>query len=133
MDLFLLNLFILFVDYLRFGFVKLQESINKESYAKLEAYINRIFVDDVLVLTNMNALKSEIWSNRAKNVRILDLAEQIVQNINGIRFSSCKSGKDRTSMAVTLEEARLCFKLLNISELNEMKLFQNIIDTLRRY
>jgi inositol polyphosphate-4-phosphatase len=81
----------------------------------------------------MNALKSEIWSNRAKNVRIFNLAEEIVQSVNGIRFSSCKSGKDRTSMAVTLEEARLCFKLLNISELNEMQLFQNIIDTLRRY
>jgi len=81
----------------------------------------------------MNALKAEIGSNRAKNVRIFNLSEQIVQSVGGLRFTSCKSAKDRTAMAVTLEEARLCSKLVNVSELNDMQLFQKIVDTLRRY
>lgn len=117
----------------RFGYVKLQETINKNSYHQLESYVDKIFMEDNVLLSDMGALRTEIWSNRAKNVRILSLSEKIAQSLYAIRFTSCKSGKDRTSMSATLEEARLCTQLFGISEFADAPLFQRILDTLRRY
>ncbi|XP_054169230.1 type II inositol 3,4-bisphosphate 4-phosphatase-like [Oppia nitens] len=113
------------------GSVKLQETINKDSYMLLDSYVKQTFINDSNVSKLMVSLKSEIWSNRVKNIRVLHLVQQIVNHLNGIRFTSCKSAKDRTSMAVTLEEARLCAQFFNISEINEIQWFQTIIDTLR--
>ncbi|CAG2166554.1 unnamed protein product [Oppiella nova] len=113
------------------GSVKLQDSINKENYSLLDAYVNRYWANNALVVSHMSALKGEIWSNRAKNIRIFHLTQQVVECVEGIRFTSCKSAKDRTSMAVTLEEARLCAQLFDINEVHEMQWFQTIVDTLR--
>ena len=43
----------------------------------------------------------------AKNVEMLLEAERICVLLNGLRVTFCKSGKDRTGMAVTLEQARI--------------------------
>ncbi|CAG2117187.1 unnamed protein product, partial [Medioppia subpectinata] len=113
------------------GSVKLQETINKENYLRLEAHVIKYWSNSPIANSQMGSLKSEIWSNRAKNIRVLHLAEEVVQCVDGIRFTSCKSAKDRTSMAVTLEEARLCAQLFDICEVNEMQWFQTVVDTLR--
>lgn len=112
--------------------MKLQEDINQRSYHKLEEYINVAHIEEASVLDNIDALRSEIWSGRAKNVRILSLASQITHQLNGIRFTSCKSAKDRTGMSVTLEEARFCFRRLRTNEHLETDAFKRLIDTLRR-
>lgn len=62
-----------------------------------------------------------------KNVAILHLVSQICRMLRGLLFISCKSGKDRTSMAVTLEEA---FILMRHFHLPEAEL-QKTLDALR--
>ena len=42
-----------------------------------------------------------------KNVEVIELTEALARALRGGRITSCKSGKDRTSMAVTAEQVRL--------------------------
>lgn len=42
-----------------------------------------------------------------KNIKLLQTAEDITHEVGGVRFTLCKSAKDRTSMAVTLEQMSL--------------------------
>ena len=46
-------------------------------------------------------------SHSEKNTEIITLTEELVRRLRGGRITSCKSGKDRTSMAVTAEQGRL--------------------------
>jgi hypothetical protein len=43
----------------------------------------------------------------SKNVELLLESERICNMLNGLRVTFCKSGKDRTGMAVTLEQSRV--------------------------
>ena len=114
------------------GQVKIQDEINKASFFNLENFItSHADIRSKTLIDNLIALKSELYSNRAKNVRILQLTEKIAYDLNAIRFTNCKSGKDRTSMSCTLEQVRKCGSLFNFNEMNQTKLFQHMLDTLR--
>ncbi|XP_034475025.1 inositol polyphosphate-4-phosphatase type I A [Drosophila innubila] len=52
-------------------------------------------------------MDQQLRSNVTKNVKILHLAEDACRLMGGLRFTSCKSAKDRTGMAVTLEQCRV--------------------------
>ncbi|XP_011179938.2 inositol polyphosphate-4-phosphatase type I A [Zeugodacus cucurbitae] len=59
-------------------------------------------------LTNiLNFMEDQLRSNVSKNVKILHLAEDACRLMSGLRFTSCKSAKDRTGMSVTLEQCRV--------------------------
>ena len=65
---------------------------------------------------NLGRLGAEVAKSKLnkKNFRVLMLAADMVRELGGARITSCKSAKDRTSMAVTHEEVRmilLAFKL----------------------
>ena len=51
-----------------------------------------------------------------KNTDVISLSERLVRALRGGRITSCKSGKDRTSMAVTAEQARLLHERHAVSE-----------------
>ncbi|BHF73355.1 Type I inositol 3,4-bisphosphate 4-phosphatase [Sparganum proliferum] len=52
------------------------------------------------------SIKHILASNRSKPVDIFELAARISLSLNAIRLTSCKSAKDRTGMAISLEQAR---------------------------
>eukprot|EP00911_Craspedida_sp_UC1_P000714 UC1_evm1s545 len=62
-----------------------------------------------------------------KNTDLLMIGEEIARKMNAGRLSCCKSGKDRTSMAVTLEQ---CSLLLREHKMVE-SLLQQALDAMR--
>ena len=77
----------------------------------------------------LNLLKKSYSSPKSKNVEFLITVEQLVHWLRGGRITTCKSGKDRTSMSVTLEE---CSLLRTMHHLDN-KAFSTTLSTLRRY
>lgn len=55
-------------------------------------------------------------SHHEKNTEVLVLTERLVRALRGGRITSCKSGKDRTSMAITAEQAGLLHERHGVSE-----------------
>lgn len=80
-------------------------------------------VDELLVL-----MEESLRTNASKNIKILHLAEDICRGVQGLRLTSCKSAKDRTAMAVTLEQCRILQKEFHLPANN----LQTVMDTMRR-
>ncbi|KAJ8934772.1 hypothetical protein NQ314_013198 [Rhamnusium bicolor] len=72
-------------------------------------------------------LRNSVHSTRAKNVDILHLSAQICRQIKGIRFTSCKSAKDRTGMSITLEQCQILADEYHLAEHE----FQRALDCMR--
>ncbi|XP_067153210.1 inositol polyphosphate 4-phosphatase type II [Apteryx mantelli] len=102
----------------RFGDTTLQENVNQENFELLKEYY-KLFTEkmppDCLPhFQEQNDLKGllenlhqNIQAKKRKNVEIMWLAAMICRKLNGIRFTCCKSAKDRTSMSVTLEQCSI--------------------------
>ncbi|XP_050415384.1 inositol polyphosphate-4-phosphatase type I A isoform X1 [Patella vulgata] len=100
----------------RFGSTNLQDQINTESVAILSHYYEdymKHFADPGEKSTQayigrlIQQLNTTIISKKSKNVEILHIAEELCRKLDGVHFVSCKSGKDRTSMAVTLQQVQI--------------------------
>ncbi|XP_072171475.1 inositol polyphosphate-4-phosphatase type I A-like [Diadema setosum] len=121
-----------------FGDTSLQEAINKENMHKLDLYFDRYLRhisseqrphsnSSLSVELLMTSLRHHVQSKRQKNVEILHISRQLVRRINGIRFTSCKSAKDRTGMSVTLEQCQL----LQDEHSMEPHMFVHLLNTMR--
>lgn len=77
----------------------------------------------------LNLMEESLRRNASKNIRILHLAADICRGMYGIRLTSCKSAKDRTAMAVTLEQCRVLQKEFHLPSNN----LQSVLNTLRRF
>merc|ERR1719186_1301215 len=98
-------------------------------YNKLQLYSNtnrgsrsQTDVEDLLSI-----LKNEVSRKVNKNVSILSLSQQICQQLEGIKFTSCKSGKDRTGMSVTLQQVNILSREYDLAESE----YQKALDAMR--
>ncbi len=76
----------------------------------------------------LDLLKQQYTSHKSKNIEFLLTVEQLCRRMRGGRLTSCKSGKDRTSMSVTLEECGL----LRANHHLHRDTFMRTLSTLRR-
>ncbi|CAG7715934.1 unnamed protein product [Allacma fusca] len=114
----------------RFGNLEPQDKSNLDNFARLNEYFRRYkkltlpvkFTSkrNQAVEPNIDSLldrmHQEILSKKKKNVEIIHLSSQITRLMMGLRFTSCKSGKDRTSMAVTLEQCQILSQEYDLAE-----------------
>ncbi|XP_047221658.1 type II inositol 3,4-bisphosphate 4-phosphatase isoform X3 [Girardinichthys multiradiatus] len=124
----------------RFGDISLQERINQKNFEILEAYYKTVsekvpleclpcFQTQTDIKELLEMLGHNVVTKKRKNVEILWVAGTICRRLNGIRFTSCKSAKDRTSMSVTLEQ---CALLRDEHQLSK-DFFVRALDCMRRW
>ena len=101
----------------------LQSNINDSSLRHLRSYF-KVFERCAIKLNinrndrqsarnKLNALEYEVQTAKInkKTWQILSKSANIVRFLGGGRATCCKSAKDRTSMSVTYEQARICMGL----------------------
>ena len=59
------------------------------------------------ILGELDQKLNEMVEDRERKYEVLLLASDCVRLLGGVRLTNCMSGKDRTGMSVTLEQARL--------------------------
>ncbi|KDO29118.1 hypothetical protein SPRG_06174 [Saprolegnia parasitica CBS 223.65] len=91
--------------------IELQTRVNEKSLKALQKYLASLTSTPGLVhhcaSLRLEPLATLIGSTEKKNTRILLEASDNVRRMNGGRVTFCKSGKDRTAMSVTLDQARI--------------------------
>lgn len=124
------------------GYTKEQHRSNWDNFDRLKQYQIRYKKLQVNAIQNLkgtilqpqatakllNSMEEALRNNTSKNIKILHLAQDICRSVQGIRFTSCKSAKDRTAMAVTLEECKILQQEFHLPVTN----LQNVLNTMRR-
>ncbi|OQR98330.1 inositol-3,4-bisphosphate 4-phosphatase [Achlya hypogyna] len=91
--------------------IELQTRVNEKSLKALQKYLANLVATPGLrhncASLRLEPLAALIGSTEKKNTRILLEASDCVRRMNGGRVTFCKSGKDRTAMSVTLDQARI--------------------------
>jgi len=64
-------------------------------------------------------------STGTKNIEVLERLEDIAVQLNALRITFCKSGKDRTGMAVTLEQSRYMAKKFGVGTYDKEVMIHN--------
>ncbi|XP_012226391.1 inositol polyphosphate-4-phosphatase type I A isoform X4 [Linepithema humile] len=120
------------------GTTKPQEKSNLDNFDRLNEYYLRFkklnlptepastrFASRSILghtLSDMMAnLKACVQEKVNKNVEILQLSSQICRRMRGLRFTSCKSAKDRTGMSITLEQVNILSSEYHLAEHEYMR------------
>ncbi|XP_054709004.1 inositol polyphosphate-4-phosphatase type I A-like [Uloborus diversus] len=123
----------------KFGDTSLQDKINQDSLNLLKEHFSRFqrtakslkghgyHFAESHVADLLDQLQNQIYARRSKNVEIFHLSSEICKYLGGIRFTSCKSAKDRTGMSVTLEQATVLLKDFNL----ESKEMPRVLECMR--
>ena len=96
------------------GSSKMERDLNEESFARLERYVEKAQECGGLeesvrsrVASQMATLERAVWARASKNMEVLWCSAAVARTLGALRFTSCKSAKDRTAMSVTLEQRAL--------------------------
>ncbi|XP_011331338.1 type I inositol 3,4-bisphosphate 4-phosphatase isoform X2 [Ooceraea biroi] len=121
------------------GTTKPQEKSNMDNFDRLNEYYLRFkklnlptepastrFATRSMILGHtlsdmMSNLKTCVQEKINKNVEILQLSSQICRRMRGLRFTSCKSAKDRTGMSITLEQVNILSSEYHLAEHEYMR------------
>ncbi|KAK4008321.1 hypothetical protein OUZ56_013464 [Daphnia magna] len=121
----------------KFGDMSIVSATNLQSFERLDIYhrqyqklmtehfpgkrLNdpRFSLSDIL-----SQLQTELASNKIQNITVHSLAEIAVRRMRGLRITCCKSAKDRTGMAVTLEQTNI---LLNDFDLATAEFHKSLL------
>ncbi|XP_034174729.2 inositol polyphosphate-4-phosphatase type I A isoform X1 [Osmia lignaria lignaria] len=115
------------------GTTKPQEKSNMDNFERLNEYylrFKKLNLPTETASTRLGArsplgqtlpelltdLKASVQAKVNKNVKILQLSSQICRRMRGLRFTSCKSAKDRTAMSVTLEQVNILSSEYHLAE-----------------
>uniref|UniRef100_A0A0N5B0R7 PH domain-containing protein n=1 Tax=Syphacia muris TaxID=451379 RepID=A0A0N5B0R7_9BILA len=99
------------------GDSSLEKSVNILAADELQSYVNNLTNTSQNVKEIVADLVESVTLNPTnKNMTMFRLAMKVNRELSGIPVICCKSGKDRTSMAVTLEEGRLIKENCGINE-----------------
>uniref|UniRef100_A0A914UXV8 PH domain-containing protein n=1 Tax=Plectus sambesii TaxID=2011161 RepID=A0A914UXV8_9BILA len=102
------------------GDPSLERHINLEALADIVAYVDlfRQFKPKESALVHMVAdLTQSVQACPSnKNIKIIKMSVALTRTLGGISLISCKSGKDRTAMAVTLEEGHILRENCGVTE-----------------
>ncbi|XP_014208606.1 type I inositol 3,4-bisphosphate 4-phosphatase isoform X3 [Copidosoma floridanum] len=115
------------------GTTKPQEKSNVDNFDRLNEYYlrfkklnlptepasarfgTRLALNQTLA-DKMANLKICVHARTNKNVEILQLSSHICRRMRGLRFTSCKSAKDRTGMSITLEQVNILAMEYHLAE-----------------
>jgi len=95
-----------------FGINKVQRVINQRAIDACKGHVNavaRVFSapERAAITAHVDALSVWLAARKKKNIELIAQAESFALLIGAGRITSCKSAKDRTGMAVTLEQVRV--------------------------
>ncbi|XP_044014842.1 inositol polyphosphate-4-phosphatase type I A isoform X2 [Aphidius gifuensis] len=96
--------------YLRYKKLNLSTETNVTRISGGRSHVNQSLGDLII------KLKSCVQEKISKNTDILQISSQICYKMKGLRLTSCKSGKDRTGMAITLEQVNILATEYHLSE-----------------
>lgn len=124
------------------GYTREQHRSNFDNYDRLKQYFIRykkimlntqhspgLNPTEHNVTELLNTMEESLRKNASKNTKILHLAEDICRGLHGLRLTSCKSAKDRTAMAITVEQCRILQNEFHLPANN----MQSVLDTMRRF
>uniref|UniRef100_A0A914CBN2 Uncharacterized protein n=1 Tax=Acrobeloides nanus TaxID=290746 RepID=A0A914CBN2_9BILA len=111
------------------GDISVEEGINRAALAHMDSYATSYPHFNTTISEMMSDLRNVVNENPSrKNIAIFPRVMALTNALNGTSVIGCKSGKDRTSMAVTLEEGRIVKENCGISSHQVIE----VVDTLRR-
>uniref|UniRef100_A0A0K0E8D4 PH domain-containing protein n=1 Tax=Strongyloides stercoralis TaxID=6248 RepID=A0A0K0E8D4_STRER len=94
-----------------------EEYINLSAFQSMSNYLLGFPCKNERIESLYKKLEYEVKiSPSNKNVSLFKTVMSLTTALNGINCLSCKSGKDRTSMAVTLEEGRLLKETCGVND-----------------
>lgn len=122
----------------RIGDTSIQERMNQLSLSDLHKYFTKY--RELFMFANekhanrvqdckkkLDTLHELLSVRKQKNVDILQISSSLSRDMNGSRIISCKSGKDRTGMSVTLEQCKILLQKHSLKKSS----FQQALDTMR--
>ncbi|KAK2719965.1 hypothetical protein QYM36_004019, partial [Artemia franciscana] len=114
----------------------LEKKLNNDSFVRIHDYCKRFLKLNLesnkekqrcTIAGIMKELREECFMKKSRNVKILEIMENLCRQLLGLQITSCKSAKDRTGMAVTLQQCNLLTREMDLSDQE----YQKALDTMR--